>query len=106
MGISAALSSGSKCYFFDGARYIRVTRGDEAPAPSTPAIRTSPSWGWPAGFGTRDRRRAVLRSKCYFFDGNRYIRVSRGDDRPRDRRRGLPPGHLRLGLAHRFGQSG
>ena len=31
MGINAALYSGSKCYFFDGNRYIRVTRGDTGP---------------------------------------------------------------------------
>ena len=27
-GIDAALFSGTKCYFFSGDRYIRVTRGD------------------------------------------------------------------------------
>ncbi|NLP82176.1 hemopexin repeat-containing protein, partial [Acinetobacter baumannii] len=50
-GIDAALYSGSKCYFFKGNRYIRVTRGDTGagtvdagyPAPIT-------NWGWPRGF--------------------------------------------------------
>ena len=28
MTVDAALFSGSRCYFFDGNRYLRVTRGD------------------------------------------------------------------------------
>ena len=55
MGIDAALYSGSKCYFFDGNRYIRVTRGDtgagtvDAGYPKDISI-----WGWPSGFGAED----------------------------------------------------
>ena len=81
MGISAALFSGSKCYFFDGARYIRVTRGDEGPG-TVDAGYPKPiaQWGWPAGFGQQGIDAALYAgSKCYFFDGNRYIRVSRGE---------------------------
>jgi hypothetical protein len=84
MGISAALFSGSKCYFFDGARYIRVTRGDEGPG-TVDAGYPKPiaQWGWPAGFGQQGIDAALYAgSKCYFFDGNRYIRVTRGDVGP------------------------
>jgi Hemopexin len=84
MTIDAALYSGSKCYFFDGARYIRVTRGDTGAgtvdAGYPKAIST---WGWPAGFGSTGIDAALYSgSKCYFFDGSRYIRVTRGDTGP------------------------
>jgi hypothetical protein len=40
MGIDAALCSGSKCYFFAGDEYIRVTRGMLGRGrSSTPAMR-------------------------------------------------------------------
>jgi Hemopexin len=81
MGVGAALFSGSKCYFFDGKRYIRVTRGDTG-AGTVDSGYPSPitKWAWPAGFGTRGIDAALYSgSKTYFFEGNRYIRVTRGD---------------------------
>lgn len=50
MVLDAALHSGSKCYFFDGSRIIRVTRGDSGPGkvdagyPADITVR-----GWPRG---------------------------------------------------------
>jgi hypothetical protein len=51
MTVDAALFSGSKCYFFDGDRYIRVTRGDTGPG-TVDAGYPAPisNWNWPAGF--------------------------------------------------------
>ena len=54
-GIDAALYSGTKCYFFDGNQYIRVTRGDTGPGTVDPGYPASIAvWGWPSGFGTRE----------------------------------------------------
>jgi YD repeat-containing protein len=37
-------------------------------------------WGWPGGFGADGIDAALYSgSKCYFFKGNQYIRVTRGD---------------------------
>jgi hypothetical protein len=84
MALQAALHSGSKCYFFDGNRYIRVTRGDVGPGtvdPGYPAPITN--WQWPAGFGSTGIDAALHSgTKCYFFRGDRYIRVTRGDVGP------------------------
>jgi hypothetical protein len=53
MGINAALHSGSKCYFFDGDQYIRVTRGDTGPGTVDPGYPKNLSvWGWPSGLGS------------------------------------------------------
>ncbi len=84
MAIDAALYSGSKCYFFDGNRYIRVTRGETGAGSVDPSYPQSNAvWGWPAGFGTNGIDAALYSgSKCYFFDGNRYIRVTRGEVGP------------------------
>ena len=51
-GIDAALYSGSKCYFFSGNRYIRVSRGEIGPG-LVDAGYPAPisNWGWPDGFG-------------------------------------------------------
>jgi len=48
MSISAALYSGSKCYFFRGDQYIRVTRGDTGPGTVDAGYPRSigPNWGW------------------------------------------------------------
>jgi Hemopexin len=82
-GIDAALYSGSKCYFFSGAEYIRVTRGETDlgtidhgyPAPVS-------NWNW-GGFGAEGIDAALYSGdKCYFFCGEQYIRVSRGDTGP------------------------
>ena len=81
MAVDAALFSGSKCYFFDGNRYLRVTRGDTG-AGTVDAGYPAPisNWGWPAGFGSRRIDAALYSgSKCYFFRGNQYVRVTRGD---------------------------
>ena len=46
-GIDAALYSGSKCYFFSGNQYIRVTRGDTGPGTVDPGYPAPISnWGW------------------------------------------------------------
>jgi hypothetical protein len=84
MGLDAALYSRSKCYFFSGNRYIRVTRGDTGPGTVDPGYPANISaWGWPGGFGSNGIDAALYSgSKCYFFSGNRYIRVTRGDTGP------------------------
>jgi hypothetical protein len=81
--IGAALYSGSKCYFFRGKRYIRVTRGDTGPG-TVDAGYPAPisNWGW-GSFGATGIDAALYSgSKCYFFKGNQYIRVTRGDTGP------------------------
>ena len=108
MGISAALFSGSKCYFFDGARYIRVTRGNEGPG-TVDAGYPKPiaQWGWPAGFGQQGIDAALYAgSKCYFFDGNRYIRVSRGETGAGTVDAGYPKPIATWAWPGGFGQSG
>jgi hypothetical protein len=84
MAIDAALYSRSKCYFFKGNRYIRVTRGDTGPGTVDPGYPAPISvWGWPGGFGSGGIDAALYSgSKCYFFKGDRYIRVTRGDTGP------------------------
>ena len=82
-GIDAALSVGSKTYFFAGTRYLRVTRsGDTETGTLDPGYPADISaWGWPAGFGTDGIDAALYSgSKTYFFAGTRYIRVTRSDD--------------------------
>jgi len=79
-GIDAALNSGSKCYFFKGNQYIRVTRGETGAGtvdPGYPAPISNWNWG---EFGAHGIDAALYSgSKCYFFKGNQYIRVSRAD---------------------------
>ena len=82
-GIDAALWSGSVCYFFSGKQYIRVRRGDTGPGvidPGYPAPISNWNWGT---FGANGIDGALYSgSKCYFFSGNQYVRVSRGDQGP------------------------
>jgi hypothetical protein len=53
VALDAALYSGTKCYFFDGNRYIRVTRGNVGPGTVDAGYPKNISvWRWPAGFGT------------------------------------------------------
>jgi hypothetical protein len=53
MSIDAALFSGSRCYFFKGDQYVRVSRGDTGPGTVDPGYPAHISnWGWPAGFGS------------------------------------------------------
>jgi Hemopexin len=84
MAIDAALYSRSKCYFFKGNRYIRVTRGETGPGTVDPGYPAPISnWGWPVGFGSSGIDASLYsRSKCYFFRGDQYIRVTRGDTGP------------------------
>jgi hypothetical protein len=82
-GIDAALFSGTKCYFFSGNQYIRVTRGNTGPGTVDPGYpRSISTWNW-GTFGQAGID-AVLYSgtKCYFFSGSRYIRVTRGNTGP------------------------
>jgi hypothetical protein len=80
-GIDAALYSGSKCYFFSGDQYIRVTRG-ETGSGSVDAGYPRPIsvWGW-GEFGADGIDAALYSgSVCYFFSGDQYIRVHRADE--------------------------
>ena len=79
----AALHSGPKTYFFSGNRYIRVTRGDTG-AGTVDAGYPQPisNWGW-GSFGKQGINASLYSgTKCYFFSGNQYIRVTRGDTGP------------------------
>jgi hypothetical protein len=83
-GIDAALYSGSKCYFFSGNQYIRVTRDVTGPGTMDPGYPRpiAPNWGWGA-FGANGIDAALYSgSKCYFFSGKQYIRVTRGETGP------------------------
>jgi hypothetical protein len=82
-GIDAALYSGSKCYFFSGDQYIRVTRGETGPGSVDPGYPAPiSSWGW-GEFGAGGIDAALYSgSKCYFFSGDQYIRVTRGETGP------------------------
>ena len=82
-GIDAALYSGSKCYFFSGKEYIRVTRGDTGPGTVDPGYPAPISnWRWGA-FGANGIDAALWSGYvCYFFSGKEYIRVRRGDTGP------------------------
>jgi hypothetical protein len=67
-------------YFFSGNEYIRVTRGETGPGTVDPGYPAAISnWGWGA-FGAHGIDAALYSgSKCYFFSGNQYIRVTRGE---------------------------
>jgi hypothetical protein len=84
MSIDAALYSGSKCYFFKGSQYVRVTRGETGPGTVDPGYPAPISnWGWPGGFGASGIDAALYSgSKCYFFKGDQYVRVTRGESGP------------------------
>ena len=79
-GIDAALYSGPKDYFFSGNKYIRVTRGNTGPGTVDAGYPANISnWGW-GSFGANGIDAALYSgTKCYFFSGNKYIRVTRGD---------------------------
>ena len=64
-GIDAALYSGSKCYFFSGKQYIRVTRGVTGPGTVDPGYprSISPNWGWGA-FGANGIRTVEDLAAC------------------------------------------
>ena len=79
-GIDAALWSGTKCYFFAGDHYIRVTRGDTgAGTVDSGYPRPISVWDW-AEFGSSGIDGALYSgSRCYFFSGRDYVRVSRSE---------------------------
>jgi hypothetical protein len=82
-GIDAALYSGYVCYFFSGKEYIRVRRGQSG-AGTIDAGYPKPisNWGW-GSFGADGIDAALYSgSKCYFFSGTQYIRVSRSEQSP------------------------
>ncbi|WP_083998783.1 hemopexin repeat-containing protein [Actinomadura kijaniata] len=108
MGIDAALFSGPKCYFFKGARYIRVTRGETGPGTVDPGYPAPISnWGWPSGFGGNGIDAALYSgSKTYFFKGNRYIRVTRGETGPGTVDPGYPAPISNWGWPSGFGANG
>jgi hypothetical protein len=107
-GIDAALFSGSRCYFFKGSRYIRVTRGDTGPGTVDQGYPEPISnWGWPDGFGANGIDAALYsRSKTYFFKGSRYIRVTRGDTGPGTVDQGYPKPISNWGWPDGFGANG
>jgi Hemopexin len=82
-GINAALASGTKAYFFSGNQYIRVSRADINPGKMDPGYPAPISnWGWGA-FGANGIDAALNSGEVdYFFSGNQYIRVSRGETGP------------------------
>jgi hypothetical protein len=108
VAIDAALYSRSKCYFFKGNRYIRVTRGDTGAGTVDPGYPAPISnWGWPSGFGASGIDAALYSgSKCYFFKGNRCIRVTRGDTGPGTVDPGYPAPISNWGWPSGFGASG
>jgi hypothetical protein len=105
-GIDAALHSGPKCYFFSGSQYVRVTRGDTGPGTVDPGYPAPiANWGWPDGFGSAGIDAALYSgSKCYFFDGNRYVRVTRGNTGPGTVDPGYPAPIANWGWPDRFGR--
>jgi hypothetical protein len=84
MAIDAAFVSGSRTYAFSGDRYIRITRGETGPGTVDQNYPKPISvWGWPNGFGAGGIDAAFQSgSKAYFFAGDRYVRVTRGDTGP------------------------
>src|ERR1700678_1887505 len=83
-GIDTALWSGSKCYFFAGREYIRVTRGETGPGTVDPGYPAPiANWGWPDGWGAHGIDAALYSgTECYFFLNESYIRVTRGESGP------------------------
>lgn len=79
-GIDAALYSGSVCYFFKDKQYVRVNRGLVGAGCGAIGPLPISNWKWPGGFGANGIDGALWSGGvCYFFKGNEYIRVTRGD---------------------------
>lgn len=94
-GIDAALSSGSKYYFFKDNYYVRATQIQ----PGEPNTITQDfteahpisEWGFCDGFGKNGIDSALWSGPVtYFFSGTEYIRVTRGED---DFGNGCDPGY-------------
>jgi hypothetical protein len=80
-GIDAALWSGTASYFFSGNQYVRVTRKSDTDLGTTdPDYPRSiyAGWGWNNDFNQGVKGALPSGSKCYFFRGTEYLRVSRG----------------------------
>jgi hypothetical protein len=80
-GIDASLRSGRYLYFFCGDQYILLDRPDDTGV-GTHVLGPVPiyRWGWPIDFGSRGVDAAFTSgTKTYFFSGDRYIRVTRGE---------------------------
>jgi len=80
-GIDAALWSGTVTYFFSGDEYIRVTRKTDTDPGTTDADYPRTiygGWGWDNVFNQGVKGALPSGSRCYFFHGKQYIRVSRG----------------------------
>jgi len=82
-GIDAALYSGPVDYFFSGNQYIRVRRADEGAGTVDSGYPMPISeWGW-GEFGKNGIDAALNSGPVdYFFSGEQYIRVRRGDIHP------------------------
>jgi hypothetical protein len=67
-------------YFFSGAKYIRVRRGDTGPGKTDSGYPAPISnWGWPDGFGANGIDAALYSGSVnFFFKGTQYIQVTRG----------------------------
>jgi hypothetical protein len=82
-GIDAALYTGSKCFFFVGNQYIRVSRGVDGAGTVDPGYpKPISAWGWGA-FGANGIDAALYSvTVCYFFSGTQFIRVLMGETEP------------------------
>ncbi len=107
-GIDAALYSGPKTYFFSGDQYIRVTRGDVGAGTVDPGYPANISaWNFPDGFGTNGIDAALYSGTVtYFFSGDQYIRVTRGDVGPGIVDRGYPGNISAWNFPDGFGTNG
>jgi hypothetical protein len=106
-GISAALYSGPKSYYFSGNQYIRVSRGATGPG-TVDAGYPKPitNWGW-GSFGANGIDAALFSEPvCYFFSGSQYIRVSRAQTGPGNIDPGYPAPIANWRWSNGFGAGG
>lgn len=82
-GIDAALNSGDYTYFFSGNQYIRVIKGAFGPNGVEPGYpKPISTWGW-GSFGEAGIDACFDSGPVdYFFKGDEYIRVTRGETGP------------------------
>ncbi len=83
-GVNAAFQSGNKAYFFSGDQYIRITRGNTGPGTVDAGYPKSISvWNFPEEFGKHGINAAFQSgNKAYFFSGDQYICITRGNTGP------------------------